>query len=54
MSHLDLRDLLKRGNELEAHLDSLSKDQPELQAYLNDIRSWLTQCVDYGQYLPDP
>jgi WD40 repeat protein len=54
MSHVDLRDLLTQGDDLEKRFDDLSEKHQDVQDCLSHIREWLERCVDYGRFLPDP
>ena len=53
MSTLDLRNLIREGNELEALFDKLPDSGPEVENCQRDILVWLGRCVDHGRFLPD-
>jgi len=51
MALLDLRDLIKAGNELEPRFDSLQPGSPAFEEWLRELQEWLMRCVDYGRFL---
>ncbi|MCI0418988.1 MAG: hypothetical protein L0312_07185, partial [Acidobacteria bacterium] len=54
MERVDLRSLLTRGIPLEEQFNKLVDDSEGLLPFLEELRPWLKECVEFGRFLADP
>lgn len=54
MERVDLRSLLTRGIPLEEQFNKLVDDSEGLLPFLEELRPWLKECVEFGRFLVDP